>query len=264
MNETTTPLDAAHAAMQAAPEDAAARVRFFEQLADAELFLVLSEEAQGETMSPEMFELDEGRFVLAFDREDRFAAFTGRVTAHAVLPGRALAAMLAERGIGLGLNLDVAPSAILIPADALAWLRDTLGHVPAEIEARIAGFEAPHALPDALVAALESRLSGAGGLARSAWLAGVRYADGATGHMLGFVDARPEVHGALAGAAGEAVIFSGQAAGTLDVGFFAEADPLARDLQRAGRAVALPRPEPRRPRAHAAPGSDPDKPPILR
>ena len=76
----TTPLDAAHAAMQAAPEDAAPRLRFFETLADAELFLMLTQEAQGETLSPETFEVEEGRFVLAFDREDRLAAFTGATT----------------------------------------------------------------------------------------------------------------------------------------------------------------------------------------
>ena len=36
-----TPLDAAHAAMEAAPEDDAARLRFYERLADSELFLLL-------------------------------------------------------------------------------------------------------------------------------------------------------------------------------------------------------------------------------
>lgn len=260
----TTPLDAAHAAMQAAPEDAAPRLRFFETLADAELFLMLTEEAQGETLSPETFEVEEGRFVLAFDREDRLAAFTGRVTAHALLSGRALAAMLAGQGIGLGLNLDVAPSSILIPADALSWLCDTLGHVPAEIEARIAGFAPPEGPGGALVAALEARLAGAGGLAGSAWLARVRYHDGGSRHMLGFVDARPGARAALAKAAGEAVIFSGLESGALDVGFFAAADPRAQDLESAGRSIALPRPEPRQRPVRAAPGSDPDKPPILR
>jgi len=36
-----TPLDTAHAAMMAAPENDAARLRFYERMADAELYLLL-------------------------------------------------------------------------------------------------------------------------------------------------------------------------------------------------------------------------------
>ena len=43
-----------------------------------------------------------------------------------------------------------------------------------------------------------------------------------------------------------------------------QADPLAQDLESAGHSIALPRPEPRQRPVRAAPGSDPDKPPILR
>ena len=60
------------------------------------------------------------------------------------------------------------------------------------------------------------------------------------------------------------MIFSGLGSGALDVGFFAAADPLAQDLESAGHSIALPRPEPRQRPVRAAPGSDPDKPPILR
>ena len=74
----TTPLDQAHAAMEAAPEDGAARMRFYERLADGELFLMLSAEPKGDDVSPEIFELEEGTFVLAFDRESRLADFAGR------------------------------------------------------------------------------------------------------------------------------------------------------------------------------------------
>ena len=77
MTETTA-LDAAHAKMEAAPQDDAARLRFYERLADSELFLLLTEEAQGENISPELFEVADGRFVLAFDREDRLARFAGQ------------------------------------------------------------------------------------------------------------------------------------------------------------------------------------------
>ena len=42
-----TPLDMAHALMDAAPEDDAARLRFYERVADGELFLLLETEVEG-------------------------------------------------------------------------------------------------------------------------------------------------------------------------------------------------------------------------
>ena len=47
----TTPLDQAHAAMEAAPEDDAARLRFFERLADSELFILLDKEPEGDRIA---------------------------------------------------------------------------------------------------------------------------------------------------------------------------------------------------------------------
>ena len=50
-----TPLDRAYAEMQAAPDDEAQRLRFFERVADSELFLLLSKEPDGNDISPEVF-----------------------------------------------------------------------------------------------------------------------------------------------------------------------------------------------------------------
>ncbi|MEO0917447.1 MAG: SseB family protein, partial [Pseudomonadota bacterium] len=66
-----TPLDMAHAAMKATPGNDAARLRFFERISDAELFLLLREEASGGQIKPEIFETGAHRLVLAFDREER-------------------------------------------------------------------------------------------------------------------------------------------------------------------------------------------------
>ena len=117
-----TPLDTDHAAMEAAPEDNARQLRFYQRLAESELYLLLTDEPQGDDISPEIFDVADGRFVLAFDRADRLAQFAGRAVPYVALPGRVLAQMLAGQGVGLGLNLDVAPSAMLIPAEAVAWL----------------------------------------------------------------------------------------------------------------------------------------------
>lgn len=108
MTEKTL-IDLAHAAMECALEDATLRLQFYEKLAASELFLLVTEEVTGDSVSPEVFDLSDSRFVLVFDREERLVQFTGRVAPYASLSGRTIATMLAGQGIGLGVNLDVAP-----------------------------------------------------------------------------------------------------------------------------------------------------------
>ena len=259
----TTPLDTAHAAMEAAPGDDAARLRFFERLADGELFLLLAEEAQGDQITPELFETEEGRFVLVFDREERLAAFVGRIAPYAALSGRAVTRMLAGQGIGLGLNLEVAPSSVLIPAEAVDWLAETLAQAPGEEERHLDTLTPPHGLPEALLSALDAKLAAARGLAVSAYLVAVTYRGGGQGHLLGVIDARPGAEAALAAAVNEALTFSGIEAGALDVAFFAASDPVAARLAKVGLRFDLPQPGAAETKRRA-PGSDPDRPPILR
>lgn len=260
----TTPLDIAHAAMDAAPSDDAARLRFYERLGDCELFLMLSDEPEGDRISPEIFDVAEGRFVLTFDRVERLAQFAGRVVPYVALSGRGIAQMLQGQGIGLGVNLEVAPSSILIPAPAMDWLGQTLDQTPDQVEARIASVMSPAGLPEVLITALDAKLATATGLAAAAYLVGVTYEAGGQGHLLGFVDVVDGAEGALAKATGEALTFSGVEAGMLDVGVFAAHDPMAARLAAHGLRFDLPQPETAPRAAPAAPGSNPDKPPILR
>lgn len=259
----TTRLDDAHTAMQTDPENDAARLRFYERLADDELFLLLANEPKDDDVEPEIFELEGDTYVLVFDREDRLGDFVGAPAPYAALPGRVIAAMLADQNIGLGLNLGVAPSSILIPPAALGWLAETLTSGPDQIEARIADILAPNA-PEPLLVALEQKLTSARGLAQRACLGAVRYADGRTGHLLGFINATPGAEAALAGAANEALTFSGLDAGQMDVGFFSDTDEVARKIAALGVVFELPQPEKAQTIHPTAPGSDPDKPPILK
>lgn len=257
-----TDLDQAHAAMEAAPENDAARLQFYERLADTELFMLLGEEAVGEQITPELFEIEDQRFALIFDTEERLSDFVGRVAPYAGLPGRALAQMLAGQGIGLALNLEVASSAMLIPAEAVDWLVATLAHGPDETEARLTEVSAPGGLPEAVIAGLDRKLAIAAGLARFAYLAAATYEDGGRGHVLAFVDAVEGAEKALASAAGEALTFSGIEAGMMDVLFVRASDPLAAHLAKVGLRFDLPQPE--APHTPGAPGMDPAKPPRLR
>lgn len=257
-----TDLDQAHAAMETAPDDDAARLRFYERLADTELFMLLGAEAEDDQITPELFEIEDQRFALVFDREERLSQFVGRVAPYAGVPGRALVQMLAGQGIGLALNLDVAPSAILIPAEAVDWLFATLSHGPDETEARLTEVSAPGGLPEAVVSGLDRKLAIAAGLARFAYLAAATYDDGTRGHVLAFVDAAEGAEKALASAAGEALTFSGIEAGVMDVLFVRASDPLAAHLAKVGLRFDLP--EPADPHVPGAPGMDPATPPKLR
>lgn len=262
MNEAT-PLDLAHAAMEAAPEDDATRLRFYERLADSELFLLLEDEAEGGNATPRIFPVQEDNFVLLFDREERLADFTGAPAPYAALSGRVVVEQLTGQGVGLAVNLET-PSAILIPPDAVTWLAETIAHAPAEVEERIAAFHAPSGLPEALIAALDAKLATAQGLADCAFLAATETESGTRGHILAFMDARPGAETALAKAASEALTFSGIEAGALDVGFFRASDAAAGALAKAGLRFDLPEAPEARPVDRPAPGSDPQKPPILR
>ena len=258
---TETPLDRAHAAMEAAPDDDTARLAFFGQLADSELVVLLAVEAEGEDIAPDLFTVEEGQYALVFDSHERLAAFVGRPAPVAAMPGRALVQMLAGHDIGLALNPDVAPSAMLLPSEAVDWLAETLEVAPRTLGARAQGFVAPQDVPEALIEALDPRLARATGLAGAAWLAGAEWEGGATGLVLAFVGAVPEAEGALARSVAEALAFSGLGAGWLDVIFLAPGTLAAEAVARVGLGFDLSAPPEAAP---TAPGMDQTQPPKLR
>ena len=257
-----TELDQAHVAMTQGGD--AERLRFYECLADSHLIVALEREPVGDNISPELFETEEGRFVLVFDREDRLVQFTGKVTPYAGLTGRVLMQMLGGQGIGLALNPEVAPSSILIPAQAIDWLNETLAKAPDRVAARVVTCLPPAQLPEALYGAVAAKLANAPGLADVAWLVDATYDDEGKGRFLAIVGAHPGAEAALAKAVAEALNFTGADAGDLDVGFFTPLDPLVSMMARVGRKIEIPKVQAQRPEKRAAPGSDPDKPPILR
>lgn len=261
-----TSLDLAHAAMEAAPDDDATRLRFYQRLADTELFLLLENDAADDTILPQVFDTADGQFVMAFDSEDRLAAFTGAPSPYAGLPGRVIAGQLAGQGIGIGLNLGVAPSSFLMPAGAIDWLMDMLSTMPEGAEGRPETFHAPHALPEKLLTALDGKLAMMVGLGQQALLTGVTYVDGRRGHMLAFTGAPVSAQPALANAVSEALRFSGVEAAELDVTFLAADDPALSHLRQVALAFDLPAPVPEQVLVStpAAPGTDPTKPPRLR
>ncbi len=262
MSDLVTLLDAAHAAVSADPENETKRLRFFERLADGEMVVLLDREAAGETLEPRIFDLEDGPVVLIFDREERLAAFTGGIAPYAALPGRVIAGMLKGQGIGLGVNLGVAPSSMLLPPEALDWLAETLEGGPEEAEGRPEEF-LPPTVPEAVIAGLDAKLAKAAGLAAGAVLAGVRYAGGRRGHILAFLNAGAGAEAALAGAVREALVFSGIEAGELDVVFLRAEEAPAQVIGRVGLRFEM-NLTANLQRGPVAPGLDPSRPPRLR
>jgi hypothetical protein len=262
---TLTPLDHAHLACDADPDDIRARMRFYARLTEGELFVLLESEGQGDQITPRLFPLDDGPIVLAFDLESRLSDFTGMPAPYAALSGRVLVQMLAQDGtLGLGLNLGDAPSARVLPPEVLAWLADTLSEAPQELDAQISELRAPHGLPDLLLDALDGALRRMTGLAKLAYLAGAVFDGGRRGHVLAFVDTAEGAEPTLARAVQNALALSGLEAGALDVTFIAASDARAADFARVGLRVELPQPETGAAVEVTAPGMDPAKPPRLR
>jgi len=168
---TETPLDHAYAQMQADPDAQMLRLRFYDRLLGAELFVLLERPmaAGQDRIEPKILTSEGVSFVLAFDREERLSQFVdGTEAPYAALTGRALAKMLAPQDIGLGLNLGVAPSEILLDGAAMIWLRDIAEQGPTSIDARPVALNAPRGLPQDVLIALDAKLAGLTGLAAGA------------------------------------------------------------------------------------------------
>ena len=259
-----THLDRAHAQMIASPDDDTARLRFFERLIDAELFLALEAEADGDNIAPRLLAAEGQSFVLVFDNEDRLAEFVNGTAPFVALSGRALINMIAGQSLGLGLNLGVAPSEFLLPVDGVEWLFQTLGTPPQSDTARPRSFAAPKGVPEILLTALDQKLSTAQGLAQAAYLVEVTYDNDQRGHLLAFIGAQDGAQTALANAINEALVFCGLDAGSMDVTFLSAQAPSLAVISKLGLRFDLPEPIQAASYTPKAPGIDPDSPPKLR
>lgn len=258
-----TRLDDAHAAMMRDEDDDAARLSFYSQLSDVELFLLLESDAIDDQITPRVFDLDEGQVVLAFDLEERLTGFVGGPAPYAALPGRVIAAQLAGQAVGLGLNIGAA-SSIILPADVMEWLTATLGTRPTEVAAVPQGFSYPWGVPAEMTQRLMEKLGANPGLAEAVLLSEVVYAGGRRGHILAVLGAALGAEAAISGAVSEALVFSGIDLAEMDVVFLAPNDPRFTTIAEVALRLDLPKPaEPAQTVANI-PGMNPEKPPILR
>lgn len=236
-----TPLDQAHRQMEENPDQPAPRLRFYERLVATELFTVLDAIPEGDSISPRTFSVEAQNYVLVFDLAERLVEFTSARTPFAAMPGRDLVALLAGQGIGLGVNLGLASSAILIPPDAVEWLQGLLANEATGTSDVPRGFHRPVLANDDLVAAIGRKLAVMVGLANSAHLVGVTYENGRRGLLLGFIGARLQARSALTAAVNEVISFYGREA-TVDVGFFDGSERTCERMQDVGIRIDIPEP----------------------
>lgn len=237
-----TPLDLAHAAHDANPENPTLRLRFHERILDSELIVPLDAPPEGEHLRPSLFALSDGPVVLAFDRDDRMAEFLGKPAEFAALSGRRLVTLLAGRATGLALNLG-APSAALLPPEAVDWLARIAAEAVPEADARARDIGPPGIVPRALLDALGPKLAAMADRLESAHLVSARLGEGPTVLLLALTGVPEPARAATAAAVAEAVRFSGLDEAALDVAFPASGAPLATGVARVGLRLELPPPE---------------------
>ena len=259
----STPLDRAHALMENQPDNIQLRLRFFERLADCELFMLLTEEAKKENLSPDLLSYQEAQFALVFDSEERLSRFSCQVSPYAAISGRVIVNMLSGQNIGIALNLNIAPSSYLLTAEGVDWLDNLIRQAPDEVEANPVAFFPPSNLSSDLFHALDQKLKTTSGLAKEAWLSTVEYEDGHKGLFLAVIDAHPGSEGAVAKAAHEAVTFSAEENIQFDVAFLNKTDKSLDIISRQGLRIELPEPEVPKVVVPQISGGDPDKPPKL-
>ena len=261
-----TALDQAYLRLSADDADDATRLSFYGLLLDSRVSILLEGDSGDEMITPRVFELEDGPVVLVFDTDERLAEFSNALSPSAELPARHLIRMLKGQGIGLGLNLGVAPSSMLLPPEAVDWLGDLDDGALTEELAKPREITAPAGVPQAVLTALDTKLARAAGLAQCAWLVGVTYETGARGHLLALINPLPGAEETLARAVAEALRLSAVDAASLDTAFFRSSDPVCAQFARVGLRFDLPEPEHAGESAQmpgARPGMDPDKPPRL-
>lgn len=228
-----TPLDKVFE--QVADGDQAALMRAYHFLADHVLFVLLEQEATAATILPKVFDLPEGKVILAFDTEERLSAFGQGGAEYAALPGRLIAQQLSGTDLLLGLNFGSgASSEVLLPTSVLDWLTNALEAAPVATSEQAHSFHAPSDLPPGFQRSLKALVNKLGGNIAAGLLVGVSYqrpvdADTAhvglgRGHLLAFIDASPDAEPAIARAVSEVMIFSGLEAAQMDVTFLSSRD----------------------------------------
>lgn len=117
---------------------------------------------EARSIEPMVFEVDGNESLLIFDTEDRLARWASEPVNYVGLPGHTFFQMF-EGGQQVAVNLAVAPSSVVIPADVVEWLHERAAEaVESEEIAPGTGMDVtpPPELAPESVARITARLAG--------------------------------------------------------------------------------------------------------
>ncbi|WP_347311230.1 SseB family protein [Defluviimonas sp. SAOS-178_SWC] len=231
-----TAIDRAYSEMISGGE--AELLRFYRVLAGSNLFVLLDPSDADEAPEPKIIPVEGGHYVLVFDLKERVTELTGYDAPTSRVTGRDVFNLIRGRDIGVAVNMGDAPSAMLIPGDAIDWICDTLEDtasktpVPASASGRFKALLAPHNFPDTLLLALNDRLATLSDAYDKALLLRAEYDDGQSGYLVAFSAVEDGDRGMIAASVNDALAsFRGKDV-ALDIAFMAREEPL---LDRIGR-----------------------------
>lgn len=253
-----TQLDIAHGAMAEAPGDEDLVAHYYGALAASELFVLLESEP-GETFAPQLLEMDGTRYVLTFDTAARMAEFCDAPQPYVAMSGRALVEALSGARLGVAVNPGF-ETAMFVPFEAGDWILERTSAELSEGEAKIEEVHAPEMSDVALLKAIDARLAVFAGFGRSAYLVKARYTEEAA-HLMIFVGIPDAARASVAGGLAEAMRFVAPDV-ALDTVFVERDAEIVTSAAKVGLRFDM-TPEEVEAKGVSAPGSDPDKPPLL-
>ncbi|MEM6306814.1 MAG: SseB family protein [Pseudomonadota bacterium] len=259
MTKTTTPLDHALQAMQAATDDTPRRLQYFERVMDAELFLPLAD-GDDDVVTPGSQLIQDVEYVLAFDLEARLSDHAGGLVEHLTVSGRGLVEMLVGQQAGILLNAGQ-DSENTIPPDTITWLAQMSGVTPDEVDESPVALHPPKGVDEGLILALDTKFSTMRGMADYAVLVLAEYADDRRQPLVGVIGAIDGSEPDIARALSEAAQFSGANIAAVDVVFLPIDHSAVARMNQVGLKFQIPRAAGEA--LSAAPGSNPDKPPLF-
>ena len=252
-----TPLDQAFDAMTATPESETARANYYSVLAASEVFVLLEKEP-GDSFEPTLIDLEGARYVLVFDTSEKLAVFCDEPSPYIAMSGRQLLQTVNGARLGLAVNPGL-ERAMMVPLEAVDWINNRVAADISEDTSKIRELSAPEISDADILRAIDARLAVYSGPGRSAYLVKANYEE-ETAHLVILVGMAPEARASVAGGLAEALRFL-----VPDMAFdtmFVESDAqIAKVAGRVGLRFDMDAPE--RSGGPTAPGSDPEKPPIL-
>ena len=244
-------------------QDPDSNLQFYNALLDAQLFLLLHEEAQEETLSPQTQDIESSTYVLVFDNEAKLVDFCGDVAPYAAVTGRVLIEMLAGQDTGLAFNPNAYGSETLLSKDIVDWLSEMTSQAPKLSTAKPKTFFPLGPKVEKTAVMLHEKLANSAYLAQNFYLCGVEYEDASCGILLAITGANDSSEKALAKAAHEAFVFGGSKKMVFDVVFLEENDKALAAIKRQSLQLQFKQKKVETRTQRPNPGGDPYRPPKL-